>query len=99
MPSNTCRLQCQIFAWVLICYPQELRERFGEEMVAVFEDLLRDAVSRGDAAAVASLWARTLGELLSVALPSRFQINIVVAGVLSFAFSSGLFLVFFRALS
>jgi len=93
------RLSCFIYGRLLFFYPREFRDRFGEEMVELFGDLLREAMLRRDAAGAVSLWLSAWWELLTVAVPARLLDSSVVAGILSLIVSSALFLAFFRAVS
>jgi hypothetical protein len=52
-------------------YPEEVRRRYAEEMVGYFGDLCREEWHSRGAQGVASLWARTLPELLFTALQER----------------------------
>jgi hypothetical protein len=52
-------------------YPEEVRRRYAEEMVRYFGDLCREEWHSRGAKGVASLWARTLPELLFTALQER----------------------------
>jgi hypothetical protein len=59
-------------------YPEEVRRRYAEEMVGYFGDLCREEWHTRGAKGVASLWARTLPDLLFTALQERgtlFQRN------------------------
>ena len=60
----------RLFGLTLALYPRALREEFGEEMTLVFEEQISDARHDGWFA-VACVWKATVGELLSVAVPSR----------------------------
>ena len=60
-----------LFRRTLTLYPRELRERFGDEMELVFEELMEDAWRMGGALGVARAWRYALAELVTVALPSR----------------------------
>jgi hypothetical protein len=85
------------YSGLLMCYPRELRRRFGAEMTDLFETVLREAVVERGAAGIASSWGLALWELLTVAVPLRLTSNAVIAGALSFLVSSTLFLLFFQA--
>ena len=52
-------------------YPEEVRRRYSEEMVGYFGDLCREEWHSRGPKGVASLWARTLPELLFTALQER----------------------------
>lgn len=84
------------YSGLLFVYPRDLRRRFGSEMVEVFEDLSREAMTRSGPSGIAAIWRSALWELLSVAAPSRLASNTLMAGALSLLASSALFLVFFR---
>ena len=52
-------------------YPEDLRGRYGEEMVRCFGDLCRDELRRRGLKGLAAVWARTLPELVLTALKER----------------------------
>jgi hypothetical protein len=52
-------------------YPQEVRRRYGEEMVHYFGDLCREEWHSRGAKGVAALWAHTLPDLFFTALQER----------------------------
>jgi hypothetical protein len=60
-------MNTQIYGWLVGFYPADLRRDFGEEMVLVFAEELRDA----DAMGKARVWRRALGEFLRLA-PSNW---------------------------
>ena len=51
-----------IYRWLLLLYPASFRYEYGEEMRAVFARRRRDA---DGVFAIAALWLRTLGEVVS----------------------------------
>ena len=54
----------RIYRRLLVLYPQAFRARFGDEMVQLFGDQLRDARKPGASiGGVAGTWLRTLGDL------------------------------------
>jgi hypothetical protein len=62
------RLSSWIYRGLLLFYPCELREDFGDEMTEAFtEDLAR---ARG-ALGIASVWCCALSELVTIAVPRR----------------------------
>jgi hypothetical protein len=91
------RLSGLIYRWLLVFYPAELRCRFGADMVEVFEDLIEDAVVERGATGIVWLWSTVLCEFVTVGLPSRLSTGAVIAVTLSFAVSSVIAWVFFRA--
>jgi hypothetical protein len=88
-----------LYARLIFLYPSDLRSRFGVEMTDVFEELMRAAAMRRGVQGIICLWGSILGELLTVAVPSRLTSSPLMAGALSFLASSALFLVFFSALN
>ncbi len=94
--SRIIRASRLAYAVLVLAYPRDLRRTFGEEMIEVFEDVMREAVSRRGRLAIATIWGSALWELLTVAAPSRLASNGTIAGALSFVAASVLFLVFFR---
>ena len=80
----------------LLVYPCDLRRRFGAEMVEVFEDVTREALTRSGPKGMAMIWRSAVWELLTLAAASRLASNTVMAGALSFLAASALFLVFFQ---
>lgn len=63
----------RIYAALLHAYPREFRGRYGEEMILLFADQLRDARAATGAADVASTWFRTLLDLLSSAIGEHMR--------------------------
>ena len=59
------------FRLTLALYPRELRERFGDEMELVFDELLADARRDGGVLGVLHVWRFAISELITVAVPSR----------------------------
>ena len=61
----------RVYRALMHAYPQEVRQRYADEMVRYFGDLCREErMSRGRMG-VALLWARTLPELLFTVLEAR----------------------------
>lgn len=59
-------MSTRIYRWLVGFYPEDLRRAYGEEMVLVFGDELRDADFRGALRA----WRRAIGEFFHLALPA-----------------------------
>jgi hypothetical protein len=57
----------RLYRRLLRLYPDDFRERYGAEMTRLFGDQLRDADASGDPVAVASLWVRSILDLLATA--------------------------------
>jgi hypothetical protein len=72
--AYTVRLSCLGYSALLLLYPASLRRHFGEEMVQVFGDEIRDAYHEDGWMGVARIWARAGREILLVALPGHLRI-------------------------
>ncbi|HUB82140.1 MAG TPA: hypothetical protein VMB03_25260 [Bryobacteraceae bacterium] len=59
-------MNTRVYRWLVRLYPQDLRRDYGEEMVLVFGDELRDADFRGAVRA----WRRAIAEFFRLALPA-----------------------------
>jgi hypothetical protein len=55
----------------LACYPRDLRDDFGGEMMEVFDEQLSDAYSTGGYVGVLRVWFSATCEIVTVALPGR----------------------------
>jgi hypothetical protein len=58
-------MSARIYAWLVAFYPEDLRRDFGEEMVLVFAEELRDA----GLARKLRVWRRALAEFFRLAPP------------------------------
>ena len=56
---------------LLRAYPREFRDEYGDEMARCFQDLCGEELEDGGGLGLAALWARTLPELLYIALKER----------------------------
>jgi hypothetical protein len=74
-------MSTRIYRWLLALYPEDLRRDYGEEMVLVFADELRDADFRGAVRA----WRRALGEFFHFALPACASSSAVRVPAISLA--------------
>jgi hypothetical protein len=70
--------QEHLYRFMLRLYPTRLRERFGDEMVQLFGDQLREARS-GQGSSAAGFWLRTLGDLVTTAVSERTRTDRSVA--------------------
>lgn len=91
------RVSCFVYRILLICYPGELRRRFGEEMAEVFADQMRGEWRRHGLAGSLRAGLNACWEIVSVAVPLQLENSVVIAATLSFVSSSVLFLALFRA--
>lgn len=58
-----------IFSRALRCYPPVLRDQFGQDMIAVFNERLEDAWSRDSWRGVARAWLAVVNDLVEIVLP------------------------------
>lgn len=58
----------RLYGWLLLAYPPEFRRTFGDQMLQVFRDCYRAEANCGS---VASLWFRTLVDLVLTAAKER----------------------------
>jgi hypothetical protein len=70
---------------LLRLYPAEFRTRFGDEMVQLFGDQLRDARAAGAPAGTARTWLRILGDLAVTAASEHARRDRAVAHSLAIA--------------
>lgn len=57
-------LAARIYARLLLLYPQDFRDRFGDDAVEMFEDAYAAEFERGGWGALARLWVRTFANVL-----------------------------------
>lgn len=70
--------QERLYGALLRCYPDAFRARFGDEMIRLFSDQLRDARAEG-ASAVARTWFRTVRDVAVTAVSERTRRDRTVA--------------------
>jgi hypothetical protein len=58
---------------MLRIYPRSFRERFGDEMLTLFADLLKDAGRPGERFGVARLWAHAIADLITSATSEQWE--------------------------
>jgi hypothetical protein len=63
----------RIYRRLLRLYPADFRARFGNEMISLFREQLRDARSSGERRQIASLWARCLVDLVVTVPKQHFE--------------------------
>jgi hypothetical protein len=90
------KASCLVYSHLMRLYPRELRERFGAEMLAVFEEMVCEAVERRNAMGLFSIWWSAVRELALVAAPARLWETSVIASALSLLVASTEIVVFFR---
>ncbi len=93
------RPEIALFGWVLRAYPADFRSRFGNEMMDVFSEDIRDRhKQRGFLGSVNGVCS-ALWEVISVAGPLRFKGSLAPAVVISIVASSIFTLAFFAAVA
>jgi len=68
------RGSCRAYGALLLLYPSALRRQFGEEMIEVFADEMRDACERDGWIGGMGVWGCVGGEIFRTALTSHLQI-------------------------
>jgi hypothetical protein len=71
----------RIYRRLLRLYPADFRARYGNEMVSLFREQLRDARSSGERSQIASMWARCLVDLVVTIPKQHFERERQVAHV------------------
>ena len=71
--------QERLYRLLLRLYPAPFRARFGDEMVQLFGDQLRDARTGLGSTGPAGVWLRTLGDLVTTAIAERARRDRTVA--------------------
>ena len=84
---------------LLTLYPRDLRLKFAEEMMEVFEQQVEDAWDERGFIGLVQVWLCTIRVLLCVALPSQMGQPIFVVPTVSLISNSALFLALLRELS
>jgi len=88
-----------VFRQLLVLYPRELRERFGDEMVLVFGEQITEAWRAARVTGLVRIWLRAIWELATIAVPQRVFAPAVFAGAVSLIAASAVFLALLRALA
>jgi hypothetical protein len=74
-----------LYRLLLWLYPADLRRDYGDEMTAVFTELLSTQPTTGGRAAIVG---RALGEVFTIALPGHLASERVIAASLSLVITS-----------
>ena len=61
----------RVYRLLLLAYPREFRREYGDEMARCFRDLCREELEDGGGLGLATLWGRTLLELIYTTLKER----------------------------
>ncbi len=63
----------RLFRWTLALYPREFRERFGDEMELLLEEMMADAWREHGLLGALRIWISSIWELVTVAIPTRLE--------------------------
>ncbi len=63
----------RLFRWTLALYPREFRERFGDEMELVVEEMMTDAWREHGLLGALRIWISSIWELVTVVIPTRLE--------------------------
>ena len=74
VPTSSVPMSCRVYATLLLLYPATLRRQFGEEMIEVFADQMRDACQRDGWVGWIGVWCCVGGEALRTVVSSHLQI-------------------------
>jgi len=72
--ASFARWSCLVYGALLRLYPSALRRQFGDEMIEVFADQMRDACARDGWVGGMGVWGCVGGEIFCTALSSHLQI-------------------------
>jgi hypothetical protein len=72
--ASSIRMNCRVYATLLLLYPSTLRRQFGEEMIEVFAEQLHDACKRDGWSGGVGVWWCVTGEALRTSMSSHLQI-------------------------
>jgi hypothetical protein len=87
------RVSHRVYAALLLLYPTALRQQFGEEMLEVFTDQMRDARNKDGWVGEMAVWRCVAGETVHTVVSSHLQTASV--SVLSILAAFGLVTTFF----
>ena len=97
--TSAVRVSCGVYRLLLFTYPSDFRQRFGNEMVTTFSDLMRDEWKCSGLQGVVRVWRLALAEVFSVAVPLQLRSSSVVATSLAMLSSTALFIAIFYAMT
>ena len=87
-------LSCRLYGTLLLLYPANLRFEFGEEMLSVFAEQVRDGCKRRGLAGLWRVWYSVAIEIFELAIPLRADLTRLKVPAASILTSSALFLLF-----
>jgi hypothetical protein len=71
--SLSTRANCRIYSSLLFLYPSAFRRQFGEEMLEVFSEQMREACQQGGWLGGMAVWRCVSGELLRTVFSSHLE--------------------------
>ena len=71
--SLSTRANCRIYSSLLLLYPSAFRRQFGEEMLEVFSEQMREACQQGGWLGGMAVWRCVSGELLRTVFSSHLE--------------------------
>ena len=74
---------------LLWLYPAHLRDAYGQDMVHVFEQVLRTEFRKRGSRGVTATGCRAIGEVFTVAIPGWLMSDWMIAAGLSLVITSG----------
>jgi hypothetical protein len=64
---------------LLILYPADFRDEYGQQMVQVFRDVCRDVYRHGGANELANWWATAVFDLVQAVIAERRKVNLIMS--------------------
>ena len=74
-PSRLLPSSERVYRALLLLYPAEFRQRYGQPMVQLFRDVCRDAYRQGGAEALLHWWAAALFDLVQTVITEWRKVN------------------------
>lgn len=97
--ATVVRMSCSVYRALLLAYPREFRQRFGDEMIATFSDQMRSERTRSGFSGAIQVWYSAVGELFSIAVPLQLRSSFVIAMAIAFLGSAAFFLTLLRSVT
>jgi hypothetical protein len=92
------RANCRIYSALLLLYPSAFRREFGEEMLEVFSEQMRDACHQDGWLGGMAVWRCVSGEILHTVFSSHLQLVGIsfVSGLTALGLMCGFFWAIFE---
>ena len=85
-------LSLRMHAVLVAVYPLEFRQKFGQEMEAIFRDQMLDARQTGKWLETLLIWKYVLQDAIAVGVPLRLSDSLTMAAILSASITPLVFL-------